>query len=74
MGIESYEIGSSIDDDPCEDEHVQIVHSLPYYLMELIAAGASTTVSKTAVAPLERVKILLEVKFLCDFFVILSGF
>ncbi|KAK8479945.1 hypothetical protein V6N11_069291 [Hibiscus sabdariffa] len=62
MGIESYEIGSSIDDDPCEDEHVQIVHSLPYYLMELIAAGASTTVSKTAVAPLERVKILLETR------------
>ncbi|GMJ14228.1 CoA Carrier 1 [Hibiscus trionum] len=62
MDSESNEIVSSIDDDPCEDEHVQIVHSLSYYVMELIAAGASTTVSKTAVAPLERVKILFQTR------------
>ncbi|KAK8630025.1 hypothetical protein V6N13_078836 [Hibiscus sabdariffa] len=62
MGSESYEIASSIDDDPYEDEHVQIVHSLPYYCMELITAGASTTISKTTVAPLERIKILLQTR------------
>ncbi|KAL4309837.1 hypothetical protein GQ457_01G047460 [Hibiscus cannabinus] len=62
MGNESYEIGSSIDDDPYEDEHVQVVHSLPYYCMELITAGASTTISKTTVTPLERIKILLQTR------------
>ncbi|KAG8490040.1 hypothetical protein CXB51_015970 [Gossypium anomalum] len=62
MGKESFDIGSSIDDDPYENEHVQSVPFLAYYVMELITTGASTTVSKTTVAPLERIKILMQTR------------
>lgn len=71
MGKEGFDIGSSIDDDPYENEHVQIAHSLPFYVMEVITTGASTTVFKTSVAPLERIKILLQVNF---FFLKIYGF
>lgn len=37
------------------------VDYLPVYVKELIAGGASGAVAKTAVAPLERTKILLQV-------------
>ncbi|XVF74382.1 hypothetical protein PTKIN_Ptkin13bG0106000 [Pterospermum kingtungense] len=60
----SSEISSSNDneDDSYENEQVQIVHSLPYFVMELVTSGASTTFSKTTVAPLERIKILLQTR------------
>lgn len=41
---------------------------LPVYAKELIAGGAAGAFAKTAVAPLERVKILLQVQ---NFFVFL---
>lgn len=43
------------------DVDVCLVDLLPLYVKELIAGGAAGAFSKTAVAPLERVKILLQV-------------
>ena len=63
MDNESSDIGSSNEDDSCENEQVQIVDSLPFFVMDLITAAASTTFSKTTVAPLERIKILLQVNY-----------
>ncbi|WRX26906.1 Mitochondrial substrate/solute carrier - like 10 [Theobroma cacao] len=62
MDNEGSDICSSNEGDSYEDEQVQIVHSLPYFLLELIAAGASSSLAKTTVAPLERIKILLQTK------------
>ncbi|XVE88690.1 hypothetical protein DITRI_Ditri19aG0089200 [Diplodiscus trichospermus] len=62
MDNESSDIVSSNGGDPYENEQVQIVQSLPFFVMELITAGASTTCSKTTVAPLERIKILLQTR------------
>ncbi|XWS18853.1 hypothetical protein CRYUN_Cryun32bG0080600 [Craigia yunnanensis] len=62
MDNESSDIGSSDEDDSYENEQVQIVDSLPFFVMDLITAGASTTFSKTTVAPLERIKILLQTR------------
>ncbi|XP_072966565.1 mitochondrial carrier protein CoAc1-like [Typha angustifolia] len=44
------------------DVNVCVVDVLPVYVKELIAGGAAGAFSKTAVAPLERVKILLQTK------------
>ncbi|XVF25159.1 hypothetical protein REPUB_Repub13aG0189500 [Reevesia pubescens] len=57
MDNESSDIGSSN-----EDEQVQIVHSMPFYVLELITAGASSTFTNTIVAPIERIKILLQTR------------
>lgn len=40
---------------------VHLVDLVPVFVRELIAGGAAGACSKTAVAPLERVKILLQV-------------
>ncbi|XP_008775917.2 mitochondrial carrier protein CoAc1 [Phoenix dactylifera] len=44
------------------DVDVRLVDILPVYVKELIAGGAAGGFSKTAVAPLERVKILLQTR------------
>lgn len=44
------------------DVKVDFVDLLPVYVKELIAGGAAGAFSKTAVAPLERVKILLQTR------------
>lgn len=44
------------------------IDTLPVYVKELIAGGAAGAFAKTAVAPLERIKILLQVEFLVDVF------
>lgn len=43
-------------------EQVYFVDSLPIYVRELIAGGAAGAFAKTAVAPLERTKILLQTR------------
>lgn len=43
------------------DVDVCLVDFLPVYVKELIAGGAAGAFSKTAVAPFERVKILMQV-------------
>lgn len=40
------------------------IDGIPVYVKELIAGGAAGAFSKTAVAPLERIKILFQVKHL----------
>lgn len=49
---------------------VSVVDLLPVYVKELIAGGAAGAFSKTAVAPLERIKIILQVCYLVPLFAI----
>lgn len=41
---------------------VSYLDGIPIYVKELIAGGAADAFAKTTVAPLERIKILLQVK------------
>ncbi|PKU77637.1 mitochondrial carrier protein CoAc1 [Dendrobium catenatum] len=44
------------------DVDIRLLDVLPVYVKELIAGGAAGAFSKTAVAPLERIKILLQTR------------
>ncbi|KMT04872.1 hypothetical protein BVRB_7g170400 [Beta vulgaris subsp. vulgaris] len=44
------------------DDDATLVDSLPIYVRELIAGGAAGAFAKTAVAPLERIKILFQTR------------
>lgn len=51
---------------------MSLVDTLPVLAKTLIAGGAAGAIAKTAVAPLERIKILLQVNY--GFFLILLSF
>lgn len=43
------------------EEKIGIIDSMPLFAKELIAGGVTGGIAKTAVAPLERIKILFQV-------------
>jgi hypothetical protein len=48
-------------EDTRSSEFISVSDTIPIYVKELIAGGAAGGISKTIVAPLERVKILYQV-------------
>lgn len=58
----STNVAGLVDGSSAVHREVSVFDGLPIYVKELIAGGAAGGFAKTAVAPLERVKILLQVK------------
>lgn len=59
-------MGTNRDDD-IEEGTASLWNGMPLFAKELIAGGVAGGIAKSAVAPLERIKILFQVPFCLEF-------
>lgn len=60
----STNVADLVDASQSTRQEVSYIDSMPVYVRELIAGGAAGGFAKSSVAPLERTKILLQVRLL----------